>query len=91
MKFFQNYGKIKNISVRNVSNSNYVFVEFYKYEDAQKSVEEMKKESSYENKRKIGDPNCEVTFYFQKKQYPEINQYGINNRNYGFMPQNPFF
>ena len=43
MDFFQNYGKIKNISVRNVSNSNYVFVEFYKYEDAQNAVFEINK------------------------------------------------
>ena len=88
---FSTFGKIKEISEKNTGFGPSIYVEFYKYEDAQKAVEEMKKESSYENKRKIGDPNCEVTFYFQKKQYPEINQYGINNRNYGFMPQNPFF
>ena len=77
---FSTFGKIKEISEKNTGFGPSIYVEFYKYEDAQKAVEEMKKESSYENKRKIGDPNCDITFYFQRKQYPEnIPHNNINN------------
>ena len=66
------YGKIKEISQRNFPGYRpSIYIEYIKYEDAQKCVEDMSKDSNYENRKKIGDPNCDITFYFQRKQYPE--------------------
>ena len=80
LKIFQNYGKIKNISVRNVSNSNYVFVEFYKYEDAQNAVFEINKEINSDKRKLLGDENCEIELYFRNK-HNELNPFSNEGNN----------
>ncbi len=85
------YGKIKEISQRNFPGYRpSIYIEYIKYEDAQKCVEDMGKDSNYENRKKIGDPNCDITFYFQRKQYPEnIPHNNINNmRPFMLVPGN---
>ena len=85
------YGKIKEISQRNFPGYRpSIYIEYIKYEDAQKCVEDMSKDSNYENRKKIGDPNCDITFYFQRKQYPEnIPHNNINNmRPFMLVPGN---
>ena len=60
---FNNFGKIKEIYIRNNHNFRHsIYVEFYKYEDAKKAVDEMVKDNNLDNRKKLGDSNCDVTF-----------------------------
>ena len=79
LAIFENYGKIKNMTVKNISNCNYIFVEFYKYEDAQNAVFEINKEINSDKRRMLGDENCEIEFYFRNK-HNEINPF-LNEEN----------
>ena len=88
---FNNFGKIKEIYIRNNHNFRHsIYVEFYKYEDAKKAVDEMVKDNNLDNRKKLGDSNCDVTFYFQKKKYNENGNSGnnviINNNSMIFPP-----
>ena len=71
-EIFSKFGKIKEISARNSPGFRpSIYIEFYKYEDAKKAVDEMGKEDNLESRKKLGDPNCSVYFYFEKKIFNE--------------------
>ena len=87
LNIFENYGKIKNIKIKNISNRNHIFIEYYKYEEAQRAIIEMNKEINYEKRKMLRDEKCEIDFYFKNK-YNEINpfskQQNINMNNEQF-------
>ena len=80
VEIFENFGKVKNIKIKNISNINHIFVEFYKCEDAKKAIEEMNKDINYEKRKILGDDKCEINFYFKNK-LNEINPISINDKN----------
>ena len=79
---FENFGKIKNICIKNINNRNHIFVEYYKYEDAKKAIREMNKDINEEKREILGDKNCTIDFYY-KNIFNEINPIlpPINNIN----------
>ena len=92
ISIFENYGKIKNISVKNANssqNKSCIYVEYYKAEDAKKAIEELNKENNIENRKLLGDENCEINFYFKSK-LNESNpfNYDVKNNNNMNMFQN---
>ena len=90
-EIFENYGKIKNISVRiSAQNQNRpsIYVEYYKAEQAKKAIEELSSDNNLETRKLIGDENCEINFYFKTKSNENINPININNMN---MFQNNMF
>ena len=82
LQIFQNFGKIKNYAIKN--NKSSIYIEYYKPEDAKKAIEELNKDNNRENRKILGDENCEINFYFKTKSH-EINvnpfNYDINNIN----------
>ena len=80
LNIFENYGKIKNIAIKNISNRNHIFIEYYKIEDAQKSIINMNKEINCEKRKILGDENCEIDFYFKSK-LNEINPFSNQQNN----------
>ena len=88
LNIFENFGKIKNICIKNINKRIHIFIEYYKYEDAQKSIIEMNKDINIEKRKMLGDENCEIDFYF-KSQFNEINPFSIqvnNNMNNKLLP-----
>ena len=43
----------------------YIYIEYYKPEEAKKAVEELNNENNLDNRQKLGDENCEINFYFK--------------------------
>ena len=80
LKIFEIFGKIKYVNIKNINNRNHIFIEYYKYEDAQKSVIEMNKDIYIDKRRILGDENCEINFFFKSK-FNEINPFlnRVNN------------
>ena len=81
---FENYGKIKNISVKiSAQNQNRpcIYVEYYRAEQAKKAIEELSNDNNLETRKLIGDENCEVNFYFKTKSNENINPFNNNNMN----------
>ena len=77
---FENFGKIKNIIIKNISDINHIFIEYYKCEDAKRAVEEMNTDVNIENRKILGDENCEINFYFKNK-LNQINPILIEGKN----------
>ena len=50
LNIFKNYGNIKNVTIKNISNKNHIFVEYYKPEDALKDIVDMNNEYNVENR-----------------------------------------
>ena len=82
LTIFENFGKIKYVNVKNINNRNHIFIEYYKYEDAQKSVVEMNQDINIDKRRILGDENCEINYFF-KSRFNEINPFlnQVNNNN----------
>ena len=83
LNIFKNYGNIKNVAIKNISNRNHIFIEYYKPEDGRKAIMEMNNEYNIENRKLLGDENCIIDFYFKNK-FNEINPIlneGNNNMN----------
>ena len=85
IKIFENFGKIKIFSVKNTSqNKLNIYIEYYKPEDAKKAIEEFNNENNLENRKILGDENCEINFYFKTKSHEvKFNPftYDVNNIN----------
>ncbi len=81
---FENFGKIKNISVKiSTQNQNKpcIYVEYYRAEQAKKAIEELSNDNNLETRKLIGDENCEINFYFKTKSNENVNPLNINNMN----------
>ena len=73
-EIFGKFGKIKEISSRNVHGYRpSIYIEYSKYEEAQKAINEIMNDDNLESRKKLGDVNCDVNFYFQKKIYNNNN------------------
>ena len=72
LNIFEEFGEIKNMIIKNISNINHIFIEYYKFEDAKKAVDEMNNKINIEKRKILGDQNCEINFYFKNK-LNEIN------------------
>ena len=85
LKIFENFGKIKNFAVKNLSkNKPNIYIEYYKPEDAKKAIEEFNNDSNLENRKLLGDEKCEINFYFKTKSHEvKVNPftYDVNNLN----------
>jgi len=81
-EIFENFGKIKNICIKNINSRNHIFVEYYKYEDAKKAIREMNKDINEEKRAILGEKDCAIDFYY-KNIFNEINPVlpPINNIN----------
>ena len=82
LPIFENFGKIKNYSIKN--NKNCIYIEYYKPEEAKKAIDELNKDINSENRKMLGDEKVDINFYFKNKSH-EINfnplNYDINNIN----------
>ena len=82
LPIFENFGKIKNYSIKN--NKNCIYIEYYKPEEAKKAIEELNKDINSESRKMLGDEKVDINFYFKNKSH-EINfnplNYDINNIN----------
>ena len=74
LNVFENFGQIKNVTIKNILNRNHIFIEYYKSEDAQNSIMEMNKEKNVEKRKILGDENCEINYYYKSK-FNEINPF----------------
>ena len=75
---FEKFGKIKNIATNCNQSSPVIYVEFYKNEDAKKAINEL----SNEDKKLLGDENCEINFYFvKKKENVDQGKNQVNNNS----------
>ena len=87
LKIFENFGNIKNFAVKtSAQNRPCIYIEYYKPEEAKKAVEELNNENNKENKKLLGDENCEINFYFKSKSHeikfnPFIHDANNNNMN----------
>jgi len=85
IKIFENFGKIKIFSIKNTpQNKLNIYIEYYKPEDAKKAIEEFNNENNLENRKILGDENCEINFYFKTKSHEvKFNPfpYDVNNIN----------
>ena len=82
LNIFEIFGKIKYVSIKNINDRNHIFIEYYKYEDAQKSVIEMNKDINIDKRRILGDENCEINYFFKSKNNeanPFLNRMNNNN------------
>ena len=82
LPIFENFGKIKNYSIKN--NKNCIYIEYYKPEEAKKAIDELNKDINSESRKMLGDEKVDINFYFKNKSH-EINfnplNYDINNIN----------
>ncbi|MCQ2820003.1 MAG: hypothetical protein MJ252_22275 [archaeon] len=62
-----------------------IYVEYSKAEEAAKAIQAMNSEEGMENKKELGDTNCEVNYYFQKKIYPQEGM-PMNNQMPSYNP-----
>ena len=88
LKIFGRFGSIKNYASKINQNKNCIYIEYYKPEDAKNAVEELNSENCVEDRKILGDENCEINFYFKTKLHEiksnpfnyDLN-YNMNNIN----------
>ena len=65
-EIFGKFGKIKEISSRNVHGYRpSIYIEYSKYEEAQKAINEIMNDDNLESRKKLGDVNCDVNFFIR--------------------------
>ncbi len=83
LKIFEKFGKIKNFAVKiSNQNKNCIYIEYYKPEEAKIAIEELNSENNIEDRKTLGDENCEINFYFKTKSHEiKVNpfNYDLNN------------
>lgn len=82
LNIFEKYGGVKNIAIKNISDRNHIFIEYYKPENAKKAIIEINNEYNVEIRKQLGDENCEIDFFFKNK-FNEINPFlNLEKNNY---------
>ena len=89
LKIFEDFGKIKGHATKPNNQNNYcIYIEYYKPEDAKRAVEELNNDNNAENRKLLGDENCDIDFYFKSKSYDfkfnpftHYSNYNMNNMN----------
>lgn len=68
---FKKYGYVKGLHVKNnIGFRPSIYVEYNKTEEAENAINQLMTQDLTGEKRKlIGDPSCEINFYFKKKIY----------------------
>jgi hypothetical protein len=93
---FKKYGHVKALHVKNNSGfRSSIYVEYSKPEEAENAISQLMTNDVTGEKRKlIGDPSCEVNFYFKKKNINYNNSAyemaGGNHNNFGGFASNFF-
>lgn len=84
-EMFKKYGHVKALHVKNNSGfRSSIYVEYCKPEEAENAINQLMTQDVTGEKRKmLGDPSCEVNYYFKKKN---IN---YNNNPYDMINNNP--
>ena len=92
IKIFENFGKVKGHAIKIYQNKHCIYIEYYKPEDAKRAVEELNNDNNLENRKLLGDENCDINFYFKSKSYDfkfnPFTHYTNNNMNNMNMFQN---
>ena len=92
IKIFENFGKVKGHAIKIYQNKHCIYIEYYKPEDAKRAVEELNNNNNLENRKLLGDENCDINFYFKSKSYDfkfnPFTHYTNNNMNNMNMFQN---
>lgn len=79
---FSKFGNVKYVLTKSCAGyRSSIYVEYAKYEEAEKAVNQMNTDEELESRTKLGDSQCEVNYYFKKKKYP--------NENLPIPPMNP--
>lgn len=87
---FMKYGTIK--AIHSKSSPGFrpsIYVEFADPEDAEKAIKDLKNESNSDKRKLLGDPFCDINFYFKKKIYPPEGNNYMSNGNMNMMNPNP--
>ena len=92
---FSKFGNVKCIQTKScLGYRPSIYVEFSKCEEAEKAIQELNNQNNFDNRKLLGDPYCEVNYYYKKKKYPEnampfggMNNMDTNNMNMN-NPQN---
>ncbi len=93
---FKKYGYVKALHVKNNSGfRSSIYVEYSKTEEAENAINQfMTQDITGEKRKLLGDPSCEVNFYFKKKKN-NYNSFayemgGSNLNNFGGFAANIF-
>lgn len=80
-EIFKKYGQVKALHVKNnLGFRSSIYVEYSKPEEADNAINQiMTQDVTGEKRKMLGDPSCEVNFYFKKKN---INYHNNNNFSY---------
>lgn len=69
---FSKFGTVKYVQTKScLGYRPSIYVEFSKCDEAEKAIHELNNQNNFENRKLLGDPYCEVNYYFKKKKYPE--------------------
>ena len=79
IEIFSKFGDVKCIQAKSCTGFRpSVYIEYSKCEEAEKAVKSMNSPSEEESRKKLGDKQCDIDYYFKKKKY--INEITtINN------------
>ena len=85
-EIFKKFGYVKALNVKNNSGfRSSIYVEYSKPEEAENAINQLMTQDVTGEKRKmLGDPSCEVNFYFKKKNINYNNstyEMGTGNQN----------
>lgn len=94
---FKKYGAIKGLHIKNTPGFRpTIYLEYSKPEEAENALNNLTTLDTNEEKRKlIGDPKCDINYYFKKKFNPMMMNNDINNmnrnnfQNFGMNVNNP--
>lgn len=74
---FSKYGTVKYVQTKSCLGFRpSIYIEYSKCEEAEKAVQELNNERNFESRKLLGDPFCDINYYFKKKIYPND---GLNN------------